>query len=1089
MTRPGERPSVESVLSGLKDFQRDTVDYVFRRLYLDEEPARRFLIADEVGLGKTLVARGLIAKTVAHLWDKEEQIDVTYICSNAEIARQNINRLNVTGREDFALASRITLLPVMLRDLKRNRLNFVSFTPGTSFDLKSTTGTVEERALLYWMLDGAWGLKGRGPYNLLQCYASAERFRRAVDEFHRYHEIEPSLAEAFADALARREQTEREAGEPDIRELFDELCERFARNRKWIPESDASDRNRLVAELRGLLASTCITALEPDLIILDEFQRFKHLLDGSDSASSLARGLFEYGQARVIMLSATPYKMYTMSHESDEDDHYRDFLRTYQFLSADSARRERFERLLSAYRRELFRLGGDRGALARLGEVKGELERELRLVMVRTERLAVTADRDGMLADVTSKAALRPRDLSSYVTLQRVARLVDHGDTMEFWKSAPYLLNFMDGYGLKDSLKESSEDPAVAPELAYTLAAGRESLLPWRRVTSYGEVDPCNARMRALLDGTVGRGAWRLLWVPPSLDYYKPGGAFADPDIRGFTKRLVFSSWRVVPKAVAAIASYEAERLAVKSSEAAPQYSSEARKRRGNLLRFTRADGRLTGMPVLALLYPSIELARLCDPLEFFRGAAGSTPAKEEALGEAARRIEGALSRLRVKGREAGPEDESWYWAAPLLLDLRADRRRAREWFSDRAVAESWAGASGESGEEDSLWSAHVEQARSILESHGAARLGRRPADLAMVLAKMGTAGPAVCALRALSRVSGGPDFLSHAALRTGAAQLGWAFRRLFNLPETTALLRGGGSGEAAYWKVVLDYCADGGLQSCLDEYAHVLRESLGLLDAAPEKIAAEVSAAMREALSLRTSNLGVDEVRPDPARERVAITGRRMRGHFALRFGEEQTDDDKGLNRAEQVRSAFNSPFWPFVLATTSVGQEGLDFHHYCHAVVHWNLPANPVDLEQREGRVHRYKGHAVRKNVADSHGRVGDLDGAHDPWEAMFEVARAARGPAASDLTPYWVYPKEGGAVIERHVPALPLSRDAERYSALRRSLAVYRMVFGQSRQEELTAYLLSALPPEERSSAASELRVNLEPPRPRRTEFEGG
>ena len=38
-------------------------------------------------------------------------------------------------------------------------------------------------------------------------------------------------------------------------------------------------------------------------------------------------------------------------------------------------------------------------------------------------------------------------------------------------------------------------------------------------------------------------------------------------------------------------------------------------------------------------------------------------------------------------------------------------------------------------------------------------------------------------------------------------------------------------------------------------------------------------------------------------------------------------------------MREAFNSPFWPFVLATTSVGQEGLDFHQYCHAVVHFGL------------------------------------------------------------------------------------------------------------------------------------------------------
>ena len=50
------------VYEGLKDFQRRTVDYVFGRLYTDEDRVERFLIADEVGLGKTLVARGLIAR-------------------------------------------------------------------------------------------------------------------------------------------------------------------------------------------------------------------------------------------------------------------------------------------------------------------------------------------------------------------------------------------------------------------------------------------------------------------------------------------------------------------------------------------------------------------------------------------------------------------------------------------------------------------------------------------------------------------------------------------------------------------------------------------------------------------------------------------------------------------------------------------------------------------------------------------------------------------------------------------------------------------------------------------------------------------
>lgn len=67
-------------------------------------------------------------------------------------------------------------------------------------------------------------------------------------------------------------------------------------------------------------------ALEPDLIILDEFQRFKHLMDreeGEDeselSARELAEELFTYAdensEARVLLLSATPYKMYTTADE------------------------------------------------------------------------------------------------------------------------------------------------------------------------------------------------------------------------------------------------------------------------------------------------------------------------------------------------------------------------------------------------------------------------------------------------------------------------------------------------------------------------------------------------------------------------------------------------------------------------------------------------------------------------------------------------------------------------------------------------------------------------------------------------------
>lgn len=194
---------------------------------------------------------------------------------------------------------------------------------------------------------------------------------------------------------------------------------------------------------------------------------------------------------------------------------------------------------------------------------------------------------------------------------------------------------------------------------------------------------------------------------------------------------------------------------------------------------------------------------------------------------------------------------------------------------------------------------------------------------------------------------------------------------------------------------------------------------------------------------------------------------------HFAARFGRDTSDTDKAQDREQAVRQSFNSPFWPFVLASTSVGQEGLDFHPYCHAVVHWNLPGNPVDLEQREGRVHRYKNHAVRKNVASVYGGT-ILDSADpDPWAAVFAAALADRPAEANDLIPFWVFAPEDGATIERYVPALPLSLESARYHRLKRTVGAYRMVLGQPRQEDLLLYAGA------REGELDWLHIDLTPP----------
>jgi hypothetical protein len=1084
------RPDTETILAGLKDFQRRTVDYVFDRMYRAREPTTRFLVADEVGLGKTLVARGVIAQTVDALWENLRRIDVVYICSNADIARQNIRRLNVVDDEGFALASRITLLPTHIGDLKRRKLNFVSFTPRTSLDTRSAMGISRERALLYWMLNEEWGLGRRaGPKNVLQGGSGLQSFRRELRWFDRTG-IDRTLTRAFHRRLVDHDRRAKRDSRAGLRERFDELSERFAISRLHhrLPARDREDRRELIADLRAVLAASCVTALEPDIVILDEFQRFRELLnpDPADEAGKLAHELFNYsdlhGKVRVLLLSATPYKMYTLAGEGGEDDHYRDFVRTLSFLFNDEPRTHEVEALLDSYRRAVLQIG-EEGDLAKLRELKQQIEARLRQVMVRTERLAVSKDRDGMLVSIPTEEGLRlePGDVRSYVSLQRISDQLDRSDVLEYWKSAPYLFNFMDEYVEKRALRKGLEDPAQEPMLRGPIAtATRQALLPWSAVERYGKLDAANPRLRKLDQELIESGAWRQLWVSPSLPYYRLGKPFDSADNRLRTKRLVFSSWALVPKAVAALLSFHAEREMFQSHERRPMNTAEARERRARPLEFRRRAGSAASLPVLGLMYSSPTLARAVDPLDValeLRGDDGP-PRFAAVLEVARRRVRQLLRGLISNAPRDGRPDETWYWAAPMLIDLASSPKATEEWFAASDVitlGEESSGGHARDG--DGAVHEHVDFARQLLSAAqaGAPALGRPPGDLDRVVALQALAGPGTVGLRALARVAGFDHVEDH-CLRAGAGRIAAGLRTLFNVPEAVATVRGLDNREP-YWLRTLEYSAAGCLQAVVDEYSHVLVEAQGLVDRDPVRIGDAVPSAIETSLSLRPARLAVDDIGVNGGR--ALIKRRNMRARFATRFGVDERSDEGGeTTRADALRNAFNSPFWPFALVSTSIGQEGLDFHLYCHAVVHWNLPANPVDLEQREGRVHRYKGHAVRKNLARHYGLAALSEATSDPWDTLFERARGDRA-TDSDVIPYWVYLTDGGARIERHVPALPMSRDLERYERLRRSLAVYRMAFGQSRQDDLIDFLLSQMSLERAREVAEQLRIDLTPP----------
>ncbi|MCP4445836.1 MAG: DEAD/DEAH box helicase [Myxococcales bacterium] len=1049
-----KRPDIDSALEPLKPFQRRTVDHAFHRLFEAPDSTSRFLVADEVGLGKTLVARGIIARAVDHLWDSVDRIDIVYICSNGSIARSNLPKLQVAdvGHRALSIATRLTMLATQLasqgehRGLAEGRLNLISFTPSTSFNMGNAAGHANERIVLFRLLEPLIEQR-TALMNLLQGRVSSRvRWRSWLREEDT--PIDPTVAGRVEEALNLRE---------GLRDELDEVLETWCmRYRKHWPADARWQRNHVIGELRQLVARVCIDALEPDLVILDEFQRFKPLLEPDpprrSPAAELAQSLFDAvtpgGEpVRTLLLSATPYKLYTADAEIEHEDHYQDFIDTTSFLMRHDPAR------IGGLRREISRFGtalkratdGDTSEIAAARDV---VQSTLQTVMARTERIAASESRDAMVEEPKIELTITPRDVGQYLASDSLFRAVGARDPIAFWKSAPYLPHFMHGYKFNEQLEESLQlSPAKISNL---LRKHADSMLVESDLNSWRELDPANAKLRELARDLLDGGLWRLLWLPPTVPYWPLEGAFNDQEARS-TKTLLFSAWNVVPDVVSAVLSYEAERRMMGGH--ASSYADPAKQQVPRLRLSQTATGARSRHRLLLLLLPSCRLADEAHPL--------AAPAGTDRRAWVRERIQAMLAEPTLPNPNEGEIDHRWEWAALMLLDP-ALREFVTTWRNDATLPNP----------NPEVLPDYLDDLLAI----DPREMGRRPEGLVELLTEVALGAPATLAARTLA--SSG---IGHIDRCRGALQIADACWRLFNRPAVISLLvqlTGGDHpvprDETYYWRQVLRYCIDGNLQAVLDETWHLLWEQHAWAqEQAVEDTATTCSGELAEVVHPSPSRVHANFFLPNGGQ--VDKSGIRIRTVFALRFGDTNSEEREVTQDA--VRAAFNSPFRPFVLTSTSVGQEGLDFHPWCHRVVHWDLPGNPVDLEQREGRVHRYKGHAVRKNVALTfkEAAIQRWQPGDDLWSIIFELADdAARSAMASDLIPYWIAP--GHHKVQRHVPLLSYSKEVEAFQRLKRQLAAYRVVFGQPRQEELVTLLdYSGI----ETSQLAEWAIDLQPP----------
>lgn len=233
----------------------------------------------------------------------------------------------------------------------------------------------------------------------------------------------------------------------------------------------------------------------------------------------------------------------------------------------------------------------------------------------------------------------------------------------------------------------------------------------------------------------------------------------------------------------------------------------------------------------------------------------------------------------------------------------------------------------------------------------------------------------------------------------------------------------------------LLIYCANGNMQAMLEELLFVCNNDWSsFLDK------------LNNSLNLQNSKVHIltDNAEPTDLSDELKVTC-----GFAERFTEDMSDtNERSSIRQIKMQEAFNSPFWPMILTTTSIAQEGLDFHCYCRKIMHYTLPTTPMALEQREGRVDRHCGYIQRIRMAQSNNCP------NVSWIDLFSESKDENG-----MIPAWIVPKKYEDIsVERLLPYLPNSDEMKRYNMLLSAKHLYRSILGMPNEVKKAEKLIA-------------------------------
>lgn len=987
--------------------------------YMGECTSGRFLLADEVGLGKTIIARGVIRCLMCKLLEQEiagksgEQIkneadyyyfNVIYICSNTNIAKQNEEKLGLGKNEDEGWTNRASCLSgkefnsskyevefqAVLQDYYKvygndhtyeslgrvnalkTRLRILPMTQRTSIDIKGR-GKVEEREYLYRLI------RAFSDDEIISAEAS-----RGNEDFEKMMGL--YMTKCKCD------------------EEFNKACN-IIRDSRNGDEYEIENFYNTWQIVRKGFAEITMDWLDCGLVIMDEFQNFKEIIgQASDDEESIIRKVLEQesdGEDRnpyVLMLSATPFRMY-MSKNADQDETDTDTAGTEnasiydvcRFLekgggtngmSVISSSLEAYKTALEKYSRS------DRESKENVLEKKNTFERQMGSVFTRMERINVLRElrEDCTDAEDTDKQEIGCGGIKAL--LDYTNELVEYdtgngryhigtGTATAYAERIPYVLSFMNRGN-----KQAGGDDGY--------------------------------KIKRNFDEDVGAG--KIRYKNNSKCY------ILEDDFKDMSKTL--GEWHGVYEKVLEYI-LDIESLDIDSMLKSGKYNG-----------MTREDVLLNHPGAARLLWvPSV------------------VGWKE---------LKGAFAEHKNFGKTVMFSDRVVVPRAMAWLISREVTRRLIWWIlkqeQDKSITEKELQDFQESAKD--ILEQILEQILGLV-----AGFEENP--------ERGNSGDE--GIKTVEKIF----TTSESGMFAVWSEMGLPIKRN---KEGFALRDSGGTLQMdvdSLRQSIKDYCEEGKLQYVLQELEYIGNAAY-LSDGHNVHEATEIYITLYEHTKdgrLQISRTGDNQ----KSAERPVET------YYARCIGS-GNDDDK-VNSISKLQAAFNSPFAPFVFATTSIGQEGLDFHNYADRIVHLSIPANPTDFEQREGRINRYNCLAVRKAVMEWYGNKEETrictDDITKLLDNAFEAAKASLCEEGNQklncgIIPHWlVARKRDGnklevAGIKRLVPYFYNSSMMEKYHNMLKLLQLYRSVIGQADADEL----LERLMVNKKEADVQELYVDFSP-----------